>query len=70
MNIIFDFFIRFSTGDCNVSVQLIQKESSYMIIMITFLYTAEEEQHSTNIIHLIANTPFGKTNKYIHHIFT
>jgi hypothetical protein len=34
MNVIIDFFIRYFTGVCNVSVELLQNESSYMIAMV------------------------------------
>jgi hypothetical protein len=60
MNITFEFF-----SDCNVSVQLLQNESSNMIAMV-ISYIRQKKNDTEQM--LIAYTQFETANNYIHYI--
>jgi hypothetical protein len=68
MNIMHDIFRRFFMRVGNVSVQLSQNKSPY-IIAIVITYAAHRNDYKrANPIQLIANTPFPTANVTICHI--
>jgi hypothetical protein len=64
MNVLFEFFNLF-TGVFNVSVQLLQNESCYLIAI--FSYIRLKKNDTTIVILLIANTSFATANTYLYH---